>query len=137
MNDRLRFEVNDNRGRFVFPDTGLAHYWESLKNCLIHTILMKSVRRVTSTNSDVLLNGSLTLLIYTHIWHTHFWNRAPRVKRSTPLLKGCQLVIVSSLKVSVAESSGHTRTTGLICACFMQQSRKCTFTTSSGCHHAH
>ncbi|MCV5928242.1 hypothetical protein OFO11_40725, partial [Escherichia coli] len=21
MNDRLRFEVNDNQGRFVFPDT--------------------------------------------------------------------------------------------------------------------
>ena len=62
---------------------GLAHCWGSLKKCLMHTTLMKSARRVTSTNSDALLNGSRTLLIYTLIWHMHFWNRMPRVRHWT------------------------------------------------------
>ena len=54
----------------------------------MHTTLMKSARRVTSTNSDALLNGSLTLLIYTLIWHMHFWSsNAPR-KALNAALKG-------------------------------------------------
>ena len=81
MNDKLRFKVNDNQGRFVFPDTWfgpLLGEFEKLLDTydtgeISETSYINKLRRLAQREPD--------LLIYTHIWHTHFWNRAPRVKR--------------------------------------------------------
>ena len=80
MNDRLCFEVHDNQGYFVFPDTWFGPLLGEFEEVLDAYDADEISRRVTSTNSDALLNGSRTLLIYTLIWHMHFWNRMPRVR---------------------------------------------------------
>lgn len=122
MTGKLRFEVNDNQGCFIFPETWFGSLLMSLKNWLMHTMRMKSAKQVTSTNSGALPDRRMTLLMYTLTWHTYFWSRMPRVRRWMLPLKGWQLAIVLSLKVSVAESSGYILTTDLFFVPSMRQS---------------
>ena len=82
MTGKLRFEVNDNRGCFIFPETwfgSLLDEFEELIDAydadeISETSYINKLRRLARQER-------MTLLMYTLTWHTYFWSRMPRVRR--------------------------------------------------------
>ena len=103
MNDRLCFEVHDNKGYFVFPDTWfgplLGEFEEVLDaydaDEISETSYINKLRRLAQREPDF-------IDIHAHLAYA-FLEQNARVRHWTPLLKDWRQVIVSSRKVSVVK----------------------------------
>lgn len=88
MNDRLRFEVNDNQGRFVFPDTWfgplLGEFEELLDACdtdeISETSYINKLRRLAQREPDF-------IDIHAHLAYAFLEQGTPR-KALNAALKG-------------------------------------------------
>lgn len=81
MTGKLRFEVNDNQGCFIFPETwfgSLLDEFEELIDAydadeISETSYINKLRRLARQENDF-------IDVHAH-WHTYFWSRMPRVRR--------------------------------------------------------
>lgn len=138
MTGKLRFEVNDNRGCFIFPETwfgSLLDEFEELIDAydadeISETSYINKLRRLARQENDF-------IDVHAHLAYVFLEQNAPR-KALNAALKGLAIgnrLIPEGFSGRIIWIHPDNRPFSSCPLC--GNPRKCTFTASSGCHHAH